>query len=130
MMLRVAVVAGFGSVVGVVQDAVLDGDELCGVCLASDADECVTSIVVVAESSDSVTDSAGHRRFSHANIIARRLRPAGSNTQRSSATSEKVPKIASSERGAPALDRSDAPFGADCGWRVALICTRVLCSLH
>lgn len=79
MMLRVAVVSGLGSLVCVVQDAVLDGDELCGVCLASDADEYVTGSVVVAGNSGSVTDSAGHRRFSHADIIARRLRPAGSS---------------------------------------------------
>jgi len=52
MRLRAAVVSGLGGLVGVVHDGILDCDELCRVCLASDADECVAGSAVVARNVD------------------------------------------------------------------------------
>lgn len=73
MTLRVAVVSGLGGLVGVVHDGILDGDELCRVCLASGADEDVAGSAVVARNVGSMTDGADHGRFSHADIFAPRL---------------------------------------------------------
>ena len=65
------------NLVSIVHDGILDGDEFCGVCLASDADKNVAGIAVVARNVGSTTDGADQSRLSHTEIFARRAASTG-----------------------------------------------------
>lgn len=76
MLLVVAVASDLGELSGLLNDRVLDGDELRGVRLALGADEDVAGIVAAATNPRRMTNGANPRGLNHADIFARRLKPA------------------------------------------------------
>ena len=83
--LSVVVASVLGGLWGVVHDGILDGEELCRVCLTADTDEKVAGRAVDARHVESMTDNADHSRFTHPDIFAARRQPAVSiNAQHSS----------------------------------------------